>query len=643
MRQSLGVLAILISCAFAGSVCAQDVATVGTVTASGSTVIVPFYVRDVTGTALGRDQATGSKIQALSFRVSYSPAAAVSSVTFTRAGITAGLTPMFETSTPSGSTISYLGSFNETSNLIPFNLDQAAPGDQVLQLTFTLSGAATPGTVISLTIDTSASVTLLSNQAGSVSESTSNGRLSLVNGSITVPVAAPTVTQIAPPNGPATGGTTVTITGTGFQTGATVAIGGVAATGVSVGSSTSITSTTGAHAAGAASVVVTNPDSQSGTLTNGFTYTSVSSGSADLSISKLASPSPVSVGATLTYTLTVTNSGPDTATGVTATDPLPAGVAYVSATSTQGTCSINGSTVAATIGSMGTGSSVTVTITTTATTAGQVANTATVSGGEDDPNTNNNSATVVTNVAGHTGATADLFITKTDSPDPASVGSNLTYIIVVTNAGPDSAADVGVTDVLPAGVTFVSASTSQGSWTLNGGTVSCTLGSIAKGGSANVTIVVVPTTAGQLTNTASTGGSDTDPNTADNSATATTAVETGGGAGADLTGIWKKVKRSGSNKVSGRFMLQNTGTAAAGAFTAKFYYSTNQTVDGSDKLIQTSTVAGGLTAGASGKPIKVSYTGKKSVAGKYLIAVVDAGSTVGESNETNNTVVKQIP
>ncbi len=643
MRQSFGFLAILISCAFAAHVQAQDVATVGTVTASGSTAIVPFYVRDVSGTALGRDQAAGNKIQALSFRVSYSPAAAVSSVSFTRAGITAGLTPMFETSTPSGSTISYLGSFNETSNLIPFNLDQAAPGDQVLQLTFTLSGSATPGTVITLTIDTSASVTLLSNQAGSVSESTSNGRLTLVNGSITVPVPAPTVTQIAPSNGPVTGGTPVTITGTGFQTGATVAIGGVAASGVSVGSSTSITATTGAHAAGAASVVVTNTDSQSGTLTNGFTYTSVSSGSADLSISKLASPSPVSVGSTLTYTLTVTNNGPDTATGVTATDPLPAGVAYVSATSTQGSCSLNGNSVTATIGSMSSGSSVTVTITTTATTAGQVANTATVSGGEADPSTTNNSATVVTNVTGHTGATADLFITKTDSPDPASIGSNLTYIIVVTNAGPDSAADVGVTDVLPAGVTFVTATTSQGSWTLNGGTVSCTLGSIAKGGSANVTIVVVPTTAGQLTNTATTGGTDTDPNTADNSATATTAVETGGAAGADLTGVWKKVKRSGSNKVSGRFTPQNSGTAAAGPFTVTFYYSTNQTVDGDDKLFQTSTVAAGLGSGASGKPIKAKYTAKKSIAGKYLIAVVDAGSLVGESNETNNTVVKQIP
>ena len=64
----------------------------------------------------------------------------------------------------------------------------------------------------------------------------------------------------------------VTITGTGFLAGATVSLGGTAATGVTVVSSTSITATTAAHAAGAVNVVVTNTDSQSGTLTNGYTY-----------------------------------------------------------------------------------------------------------------------------------------------------------------------------------------------------------------------------------------------------------------------------------------------------------------------------------------------------------------------------------
>ena len=82
--------------------------------------------------------------------------------------------------------------------------------------------------------------------------------------------------------GPAAGGTSVTITGTGFLAGATVSLGGTAATNVNVVSSTSITATTPAHAAGAVSVVVTNTDAQSGSLTNGYTYTRQSGADSDL-------------------------------------------------------------------------------------------------------------------------------------------------------------------------------------------------------------------------------------------------------------------------------------------------------------------------------------------------------------------------
>jgi hypothetical protein len=87
---------------------------------------------------------------------------------------------------------------------------------------------------------------------------------------------APTVTSISPNSGTINGGTAVTITGTGFLAGATVSLGGTAATGVTVVNSTSITATTPAHAAGTVNVVVTNSDTQSGTLTQGFTYTTVS-------------------------------------------------------------------------------------------------------------------------------------------------------------------------------------------------------------------------------------------------------------------------------------------------------------------------------------------------------------------------------
>jgi plastocyanin len=80
------------------------------------------------------------------------------------------------------------------------------------------------------------------------------------------------VSGVSPGLGATSGGLGVTITGSGFAAGAGVSIGGVAATGVSVASATSITATTPAHGAGTADIVVTNPDGQSGRLTGGFNY-----------------------------------------------------------------------------------------------------------------------------------------------------------------------------------------------------------------------------------------------------------------------------------------------------------------------------------------------------------------------------------
>lgn len=83
---------------------------------------------------------------------------------------------------------------------------------------------------------------------------------------------APTVSTVSPTSGPTAGGTQITITGTGFNAGATVTVGGTPATGVVVTNSTSITANTPAHAAGTVDVVVTNTDAQNGTKTNAFTY-----------------------------------------------------------------------------------------------------------------------------------------------------------------------------------------------------------------------------------------------------------------------------------------------------------------------------------------------------------------------------------
>jgi uncharacterized repeat protein (TIGR01451 family) len=123
-------------------------------------------------------------------------------------------------------------------------------------------------------------------------------------------------------------------------------------------------------------------------------------------------------------------------------------------------------------------------------------------------------------------SSADLSITKTSAPNPATAGANLTYKLTVANAGPNTATNVKVTDALPAGVTFVSVTPSQGACVF-GTPISCQLGSLAAGGAvATVTIVVKPNAAGKLTNSASVSSTVSDPNSANNSVALDTTVNT---------------------------------------------------------------------------------------------------------------------
>jgi uncharacterized repeat protein (TIGR01451 family) len=129
------------------------------------------------------------------------------------------------------------------------------------------------------------------------------------------------------------------------------------------------------------------------------------SGSTDLKLTKTASAASVGIGSTLTYTIEVANLGPETATGVTVSDPLPKGVDYVSATSTLGQCALQGRKVTCSIGTLETGppakvSTATVTLNVIPGASGTIANTASVGGNQKDPVSANDRATVTTKVIG---------------------------------------------------------------------------------------------------------------------------------------------------------------------------------------------------------------------------------------------------
>lgn len=124
---------------------------------------------------------------------------------------------------------------------------------------------------------------------------------------------------------------------------------------------------------------------------------------------------------------------------------------------------------------------------------------------------------------------SDLRITKSDNPDPVNVGSVLTYTIQVQNLGPDAATGVTVTDQLPRGVDFVSATVTAGQCARRGRKVSCDLGPLSAptvdyGSPPIVTISVIPRKVGTISNTASVKGDQKDPVASNNKATATTGV-----------------------------------------------------------------------------------------------------------------------
>jgi uncharacterized repeat protein (TIGR01451 family) len=167
---------------------------------------------------------------------------------------------------------------------------------------------------------------------------------------------------------------------------------------------------------------------------------------ADLEVIKTDSVDPAIVGQSMSYTVKVKNHGPNTALDVHLVDYLPAGFQDTGVTTTQGICASLFGTIDCDLGNIGVGQTVTITITGIPWTIGLNTNTATVvCVGTHDPNPGNNTDTETTLVRTKK---ADLSVVKSDSPDPVTVGQNLTYTIVVTNNGPDTAENVTLDDLL---------------------------------------------------------------------------------------------------------------------------------------------------------------------------------------------------
>jgi len=120
---------------------------------------------------------------------------------------------------------------------------------------------------------------------------------------------------------------------------------------------------------------------------------------ADLAVDKTDSADPVTVGSQFTYTIAVSNLGPDAATAVAVEDMLPNEVDFISATPSQGTCSLQGAKkVDCALGALANGGSASVAILVRAANDGDASNTASVSGTPADPVKANDSDTETTKI-----------------------------------------------------------------------------------------------------------------------------------------------------------------------------------------------------------------------------------------------------
>jgi uncharacterized repeat protein (TIGR01451 family) len=231
---------------------------------------------------------------------------------------------------------------------------------------------------------------------------------------------------------------------------------------------------------------------------------------ADIQVQKTVDNAVPGLGSNVTFTITAKNAGPANATGVQLTDLLPASLTYFSDTGAGSYNSVSG---VWTVGSLANGATATLQIVASVNSASPITNIVTKTAeAESDYASGNDAASVTLNGS----ARADLSLSKTASQEPVASGSNFTYTIVVVNYGPAAGTGVTVTDNLPAGVAFVSATPSQGSCT---GTtsLSCTLGTISAGGSAQLAVIVTKTVGGPVNNVASVTANETDPNVANNS------------------------------------------------------------------------------------------------------------------------------
>jgi uncharacterized repeat protein (TIGR01451 family) len=341
--------------------------------------------------------------------------------------------------------------------------------------------------------------------------------------------------------------------------------------------------------------------------------------SADLAVI-VSGPSSVTAGTNATYTVTIKNNGPSAASGAVLTNALPSGASFVSMSQTSGSDSFTmsqsgGNVIQTANAAIASGStdvfSLVVTASAGLSPGANFSDSASVSATTSDSNTSNNSATQSGTIVG---PPADLVVSAS-GPGSASEGDNVTYTMTVTNNGPNDATSAVLTDALGSNLRFVSATTSQGSFSQSGGAVTFSLGTISSGGSATVTVTAQAMEDGALTDSASVSATSADPDTSNNSTSASTSVTD---PSINVSGPITTSDRSPSNLAVATF-THASGVEPASAFTATIDWGDGKTSSGTITLSGTTYTVFGSHRYSHGGSHKITTTVQEVGAAAQLL------------------------
>jgi uncharacterized repeat protein (TIGR01451 family) len=249
----------------------------------------------------------------------------------------------------------------------------------------------------------------------------------------------------------------------------------------------------------------------------------------DLVVTKTVNKATPDVEEVITYTVKVRNAGPSQATGVVVTDVLPSGMTFVDADATQGSYDeVTGLWTVDMLAVRPAGQEQTLTIRARPgfSVGGQtVVNTATASSNNPEPPGGLANSTDSDSIVPQK---ADLKVFQTSVPISSTgvtAGERLTYTLTISNPGPSLARSVVLTDVLPGGVSLLSATAPIGrAACVTGSSITCNVGDMNAGAQLNYRVVITRPIKGLITNTVTVDSLTPDPIVANNAFTHTITV-----------------------------------------------------------------------------------------------------------------------